>query len=441
MPVSTNPSAQPDPGNPGQAPTPPESSGGRKKLFVFIGLIVFGAAILFALNTMEKRKAQQQAVAAQAVAKVASVARGTIDYRVRLNGVTTARNYAEITAPRLRGRGLERGMNILKMSPAGSFVKKGEVIAELDAQTLRDRIDDEQDTLKQRENELAKKKVQQELDMENLRQSLRVAKSEMDKARLDARAAEIRTDVDRELLRLMVEEAEARYKQLSTDLAQQTISQKADLRITEISYDLQKRDVEKLLRDMERFVFHAPMDGMVVMQSIFRPGGDQQQIQVGDTVNPGQPFMKIVDVSTMQVVGTINQAESNLFRIGQQASVGLDAFPGTKYTAKIYSIGALAAASGRQQYYVRNLPIQVQMLQVDNKVIPDLSASADIMLQQARDVLTAPASAVNYEQGKPVVYVKTAKGFERREVKVGITNGRQIALLDGVQEGDQVRYN
>lgn len=441
MPVSTNPSAQPDPGTPSQVKQPPPTSGGRKKLFIFIGLVVFGAAILYSLNAIEKRKAQQQAAAAQVVAKVVPVSKGTIDYRVRLNGFTSARNFAEITAPRLRGRGLERGMNLLKMAPAGSFVKKGEIIAELDAQTLRDRIDDEQDTLKQRENDLKKKKVQQELDMENLRQSLRVAKSEMDKARLDARISEVRTDIDRELLRLAVEESEARYKQLSTDLAQQELSQKADLRITEISFDLQKRDVDKLLRDMDRFIFRAPMDGMVVMQTIFRPGGDQQQIQAGDTVNPGQPFMKIVDVSTMQVVGTVNQAESNMFRIGQQASVGLDAFPGARYSAKIYSIGALAAASGRQQYYVRNLPIQVQMLNVDNKVIPDLSASADVSLQQAKDVLVAPASAVSYENGKPVVYVKAAQGFERREVKVGLSDGRQIALLEGIREGEQVRYN
>lgn len=442
MPAINNPASSPDPGVPSALPTTPEERPGKsKKIVFFLALIAVGAGILYFLNSLEKKKAQAAAAAQATVTRVTSISRGDIEVKLRLNGVTTARNSVVITAPRLRGRGLDRGMNILKLAPAGKFVKKGDVVAELDAQTLRDRIDDDVATLRDRENEVEKRKVQLELDMENLRQSLRVAKAEMDKARLDLKASEIRTPVDREILTLAVEEAEARHKQLSADVAQKELSQKADLRITEINYILQKRDVDKLLRDLERFVFHAPMDGMVVMMTNFRPGGDQQQIQEGDTVNPGQPFMRIVDTSSMQVEGTINQTESSLFRIGQQASVGLDAFPGAQFPAKVFSIGALAAGGWRQQYYVRNVPVRVEMLKVDTRVIPDLSASADVALEREENVLIAPASAVVYEKGKPVVYVKSANGFERRDVQVGLNNGQQIALLDGVKEGEQVRYN
>lgn len=435
-----NPSPTPDPAQPGATPTaPPPPRRARGKIFFFLGLIAVGGGILYFLNTLEKQKAQT-AAKAQPTIKLAAVKRGPIDLRLRVNGVTTARNFVNITAPRLRGRGLDRGMNILKLAPAGSFVKKGDVIAELDAQNLRDRIDDEIATLRDRENEVMKRKVEQELDMENLNQSLRVAKAELDKARLDLKTAEIRTPVDQELLTLMVEEAEARYKQLSGDVAQKQISHAADMRIITINFELQKADVEKLNRDLERFTFLAPMDGMVVMQTNIRPGGDQQQIQVGDTINPGQPFMKVVDTSTMQVEGTINQAESSYFRIGQQASVGLDAFPGANFPAQVFSIGALATGF-RSSFYVRNVPIRVQMLKVDNRVIPDLSASADVSLERQEDVLLAPASAVTYEADRPVVYVRTAAGFEKREVKLGLNNGTHVALLEGVQEGEQIRYN
>ena len=418
----------------------PKSGGRRRKLILFGALIAIGGGILIFLNSLEKQAAKK-AAAPVVLAKTAKVSRGNLEYSVRINGVTTARNFVNITAPRLRGRGLDRGMNILKVPPAGSFVKQGDVVAELDAQTLRDRIDDELATLRDRENDLKKRKVQQELDMENLLQSLRVAKADLDKAKLDARTTEIRTAVDQELLSLAVEETEARYKQLSADVSQTELSQKADLRIVEISYALQKRDVDRLMNDLNKFIIHAPMNGMVVMQTNFRPGGDQQQIQQGDTVYPGQPFMKIVDTSTMQVEGTINQAESSVFRIGQQATVGLDAFPGARFPAKLFSIGALATTPGRQQYYIRNVPVRVQMMKVDNRVIPDLSASADVSLESVENALIAPTSAIEYEKGKPVVYVKTPNGFDRREVRLGLSNARQVVLLEGVQEGEQVRYN
>ncbi len=435
MPPQTNPET----GAPAPTAEPPRRSL-ASQLFPYVILVGIGAGILLFMNYQNQQKAKQAAATVTAY-KLATVTRGNVNTQLRLNGVTTARDFANITAPRLRGRGMERGMNILKLAPAGSFIKQGDLVAELDAQTLKDRIDDELDNVHQKENDVKKLKVQQELDMETLRQTLRVSKSELDKAQLDFRTSEVRTPVDQELLKLMVDEAEARYKQLSLDVAQKEISQRADLRIKEIELEIAKRDVERYTRDLNRFVILAPMSGMVVMQTINRPGGDQQQIQEGDTVNPGQPFMKIVDVSSMQVEGTINQAESSHFRIGQLATVGLDAFPGATFRARVHSIGALATQPGRQQYYIRNVPIRVQMLQFDQRVIPDLTASADVALETEEDVLVVPASALTLEGTTEYVYVRGPKGFERRAVKTGLNNGTHVAILDGLQEGDQVRFN
>ncbi len=175
-------------------------------------------------------------------------------------------------------------MNILKMSPSGSFVKKGDLILEFDAQSIRDRIDDDIATLRDRENDLKKLKVQQALDMENLQQTLRVAKAELDKARLDAKAAEIRTDVDRELLKLSVEEQEARYKELLADVKQKELSQKSELRISEINLQMQKIRVDRSSKDLDKLKIEAAMAGMVVYETINRPGGDTVQIQAGDSV-------------------------------------------------------------------------------------------------------------------------------------------------------------
>lgn len=435
----TNPETSQPPA-PKAAPEGPRP-GLIRRLFPFVLLVAFGAGILFFLNYLNQQKAQKAAAAATTAYRVATVTRGDLNFQVRVNGFTSARDYADIVAPRLRGRGMERGMNILKLAPGGSMIQQGQIVAELDAQTLKDRIDDELDTLHQRENSIKKLKVQHELDMENLRQTLRVAQAELDKARLDFKTSEVRTPVDQELLKLMVEEAEARFKQLSADVAEKEAAQRSEMRMSQIDYEITKRDVERYQRDLDRFVIRAPMSGMVVMQTINRPGGDQQQIQEGDTVNPGQPFMKIVNVSSMQVEATINQAESSMFRIGQLAAVGLDAFPGASYKGKVHSIGALAVQQGRQQYYIRNVPIRVQMLSFDQRVIPDLSASADVALEAQTNVLVAPASAVGREDEVEFVYVQTPKGFERRVVKTGLNNGTHVAILDGIQEGEKVRFN
>jgi multidrug efflux pump subunit AcrA (membrane-fusion protein) len=402
---------------------------------------VFGAAILFGVRWLNKKPEQAKAQTL-VEAKTAAVVRGPIELRVRVSGTTSARNFAAIVAPIMRGRGSERSMDLVKLAPGGTFVKAGDVVATLDPTRMQERIDDELDSLREEQTKLNKRKVEQELDMVNMLQNLRVAKSEYDKARLELKAQEVRTVVDQELLKLAAEEAEAKYKELLNDVEQKKVAQKSELRIQEISYNLQRLNVERYNRDLERLTLKTPIDGLVVMLSQNRPGGDQMTYGEGDQVMPGQPFMRIVNPASMQVEGTINQAESSAFRIGQLASIGLDAFPGANYQGRVYAIGALATAGGRsQQYFIRAVPVRVQVQNPDKRMIPDLSASADVLLGRADNVVVAPAAAVNKEDGKDVAYVKGPQGFERREVRIGLHNGTHVEIKEGLKEGDQVRVN
>lgn len=429
------------PSNPSKNPTggaalqEPQGRPVWLKLVFFLSLIAFGAAILYYVNRPAPVK-----LAAPTAIKTAAVEFGDIEYRLRIVGSTTAINTVAITGPIQSGPD-SGAMVILKMADSGKFVKKGEVVAEIDPQSLQDHIDDTVAGLRDKENDVKKKQIQQELDMENLRQSLRVAKASLDKARLDFKAQEVRTVVDQELLKLAVEEAEAAYKQISGEVALREQSQKADMRMTQISRDLEIRHVQRHERDLTKYVIRAPIDGMVVIESMNRPGGDRVQLAVGDRVMPGMPFMKVVDTSRMLVDGTVNQSESNLFRLGQSANINLDAFPGAKYTGKIDSIGALAVGGRSQNYYIRTLPVRVVMSSSDQRVIPDLSASADVLLEKAEKVLMVPLAAVSEEKDQKFVQVRTPKGFERRTVKTGLSDGVKVAVLEGLKQGEQVLIN
>jgi multidrug efflux pump subunit AcrA (membrane-fusion protein) len=329
-------------------PKPDRTEGGRPvwlKLVFFLSLIVFGAAVLYFVNRPAPVK-----VATPAAVMLAPVELGKVEYRLCFVGSTTARYYAAISGPRLTGPDSGSSMVLLRLAESGKFVRKGDVIAEIDPQSAQDHIDDTADGLRDQENNVKKKQIQQELDMENLRQSMRVAKAALDKARLDFSAQEVRTVVDQELLKLAVDEAEAAYKQISAELKLRQESQAADMRIAQISRDLEVAHLKRHQNDIVRYVIRAPIDGMVVIESMNRPGGDRVQVAAGDRVFPGMPFMKIVDTREMLVNATVNQAEGNLFRLGQSAVVNLDAFPGAKYTGKIDAIGGLAGGRGRLKH-------------------------------------------------------------------------------------------
>ena len=304
-------------------------------------------------------------------------------------------------------------------------------------QGIKDHADDVHALVVQAEGDVRKRKADQAIETETLQQTLRQAKAALEKAKLDFGAQEIRTAIDQELLKLSVEEAEATYNELQQEVKIQQASQAAEIRILELTRDRHGRHHDRHVVDVERFKIYAPMSGLVVMQSIWR-GGDMGQVQVGDQVSPGQPFMKIVDTNSMQLEATVNQVESEELRIGQQAEVNFDAFPDLKMKGRVYSIAALAVSGWRQNYYIRNIPVNIAIQSSDPRLIPDLSASGNIEVETHQNTLAIPQESVFGDTGKPVVYVKQAGQFVPRPVELGPKNNTQVAVRSGLAAGDEI---
>ncbi len=433
MSAIVQPIPQPDAfGKPTSVAPPPRKSN-RLPILILVLAIVAGAGYWLYSRTSAKPETAVAANTKTAKAEVSPVIQTT-----RITGTTSARSYANVTAPSMRGREGGGQMNILFLAKSGGTVRKGELILEIDAQGMQDHVDDLEDTIRQASNDVKKRQAEQAVEWESLQQTLRVSKANLDKANWDFKAQEVRSDVERELLKLAVDESSARYKQQLNDVATRKASQEAEIKILRITEERHTRHRNRHLIDLSRFKIKAPMDGLVVMQSTFR-GGEMSQVQQGDVLNPGQSVMRIVDLRTMQVEANINQAQTSLLRIGQPVSVGLDAFSGLKLKGKIYSIGALAVGGWRQQYFIRNVPVRISIEQFDPKVIPDLSAFGDVEIGRGKEGLQIPLSAVVTEDTKSFVQVKTAQGFEKRAVTLGERNNTSVAVEAGLQAGDEIR--
>jgi len=309
-------------------------------------------------------------------------------------------------------------------------------VARIDGQGLRDHIDDVNATRIASLADIKKRRAEQEVDWSNLEQNLRLAKSNLDKWKLEEQAAEIRTVIDRELLRLGVEESQSAYEEQKKDLPLEKAVYGAELKILKITSERHKRHMDRHLYDLRRYTVVASMDGMVVRQQIFR-NGEFGMVEVGDALWPGRLFVKIMDTDNMQVEATMNQAESNLFKIGMKARIGLDAFPGVQLRGKIYSIGALAK-SNRQSQWVRTIPVRIKIEGSDPRLIPDLSAHADISIDGVEDVTRVPLGAVTTEAGQAYVYVKAGQRFEKRPVVLGMKNFLYAQVVSGLKPGEEV---
>ncbi len=400
--------------------------------------IIAGLVLVAGAAGLAWQKAHPAQQAAIRPTRTAIVIRGTLPITARIGGSTSARRFANITAPKLTVPESDKPMTLMTLAESGSWVKQGQIVARFDPQSTVDHLDDTRDGLHLRQNTLAKVRANLDLEVENLVQNLRKAKSKLDKARLDQRTIAVRSQIQVAQFQLAVEEAQAEYEALQADLPMQIASQTALLRIYELNTEIEQMHVDRHQRDMDKLTLHAPVEGMVVLRQMHRHGGEDVTYAVGDRLSPGGLLMQVVDQRSMQVEGLINQAEYSQFRIGQPARIRLDAYPEAVFEGRVYAIGSMATAPGRQGAWLRTIPLRVQIDNQDARILPDLTASAEVTVDQVEDALIVPAEAIIEENGQAFVPSRKGHAVQPRAVTGARIHGSLAALLEGVSEGEVV---
>lgn len=328
---------------------------------------------------------------------------------------------------------------LLEVAKPGSHVKKGEIVAEFDRQYQLNRLDDYKATVIQLDADVKKMKANLAVAKDAHDQLVRGAKADWDKALLDLKTAEVRSAIEAEDLKLAADEGEARYKQVAEEARLVEASQRAQILVSEIERDQAKLELDRATMNVDRMVVRAPMDGIVVMQSIWR-GGDFGQVQQGDQVWPGMTFMQIVDPSSMVLMANLNQVDAESVRLGIKATARLDAYPGVQFPAHVIGVNAMTKPGVWRPNYMREIPVRLKLDQIDARVIPDISASADLQLASEKQATLAPLSAVFYEHtgANPFVFLQTPSGWERRQIELGLSNHVTAVVNSGLRAGDVV---
>lgn len=337
--------------------------------------------------------------------------------------------------------GSEFMLQIQALAKSGSPAKKGEVVAEFDRQYMLQRLDDFKSTVTQAEADFRKQIAELQITRKSYEQQVLMARNAVEKAELDIKTVPVRSAIDSERLRLAVEETKANLKQLLEARKYLDIGEKAQVRSAELELQATKLEYKRSEANADRMLVKAPIDGLVVMQNTFR-GSEFGAIQQGDQVYPGGLFMQIVDPSSMIINATVNQSDVQSMRIGQKARIRFDAFPGLELPGRLIVIGAITKAGGSRAQFKKDVPVKFRLEKMDPRVIPDLSVSADVILEEQESVAAiAPLEAIQQTEpgSKPFVLVKNAAGqWERREVELGVTSYTHVALKSGVKSGEVV---
>src|ERR1039458_9680123 len=306
----------PSPPVPRPTVVPPRQPGRRRKaLWISLTLLVAAAGIAFYFKSQSALAGGGGPIIT--VPTVAAVV-GELDRKVRITGTVAAKNFAALLAPRIQGSrsntnrggmggslgagpaggggpgGADFNLVLIHLSKAGIHVKKDDVVAEFDPTNQLQRLDDYKDTVIQTDNSIKKMMASLAATKEAHDQTIRASKATWDQALLDLQTIPVKSAIDAENLKLAAEQAEATYKQLVFEDSLVIESQRATIRVSELTKDQSNIELQRADGNVKRMDIHSPMEGIAVMASIIR-NGEYGQVREGDQVNAGQPFLTIVD--------------------------------------------------------------------------------------------------------------------------------------------------
>lgn len=156
--------------------------------------------------------------------------------------------------------------------------------------------------------------------------------------------------------------------------------------------------------------------------------------------NPGTTIAAVADMSDLIFVGSVDETEVGLLENGMPVEITIGAIPDEVFSAVIEYI----APQGRKENGTVLYEIKAALSSPGTIPIrADYSANAEIVIKEARNVLTVPEGCVEFDNDSAYLYILQSTGrdqsFEKRPIRVGLSDGVKIEVRDGLSLEERVR--
>ena len=388
----------------------------QKVVLSVLGVALVGG--LFALNAMLKAEKPLDS------SKLSTVIRGDLARSVVATGKIQPLAKVEVKS---KASGIVKQL----MFHYGDHVRQGQVLAELDKEELQARL---------REAKASLMAAQAALESADAAHARNEAEAEGTDLPFLKAAAERAQRLNREglIAKSLLEEAEKIYQ---VALNKQTVALRS-VAVTRAEVTRAKAQVaqgqaalERSEEDLRNSTIVSPMDGLVLSRNV----------EVGDAVSSilvlgsqATLVMTLGDVSSVYVLGKVDEADIGKVYLGQPARIVVESFKDRKYEGKVTKISPL----GVEKDNVTTFEVRVSIQNPDGELKANMTANAEIILEEKKNVLIVSEAAVVYDKDRKTFLdipdSKAEKGKTRIAVKLGISNGVKTELIGGLKEGNQV---
>ncbi len=332
---------------------------------------------------------------------------------------------------------------IVHLAESGKPVKTGDVVVEFDAAQQEQNYLEKNTSVRTADSEIVQLKASQQITKEMDSMNLMTSQYNVERAKLEASKAEVLSDIEGAKNRIDVGVSEGDLNQVKTTINSHKTEQDADLGRLEQKKGKTVRDSERAKGYLSKLVLRAPNDGIVNILPNFRSSGSfgstPPPFKEGDRAWTGASIAEIPDLSQMRLDLKLEEVDRGKIKLGQRIKVRVDAIPDKEFSAVLDWISPIAAVIWKGMGLTEKLfPARATLENLDPRLRPGMTGSAEIVIENYSKVLLFPARASFLSNGKPAVYVQKGQDFELRQIEVGKRNETDIMVAKGLKSGEVI---
>jgi HlyD family secretion protein len=217
-------------------------------------------------------------------------------------------------------------------------------------------------------------------------------------------------------------------------VAQISVDQ-SKLRQAEAQVAQNQASLKQLEEQLSYTTIQSPMDGIILSRDVEKGDAVSSILVLGSTATL---VMTVGDTSQVYVQGKVDEADIGKVYLGQPARIKVESFKDKTFLGKVTRIAPL----GVEKDNVTTFEVRVSIDNPGGELKANMTANAEILMEEHKNVLTVPEQAVLYDKDRnasiEVPDPKQKTGRRKIDIKAGISNGTKTEILAGLKPGDTV---
>jgi len=198
----------------------------------------------------------------------------------------------------------------------------------------------------------------------------------------------------------------------------------------QVALDNAGNDLDEAITDLEKAVILAPFDGAIADVDV------KQGDKLSSTNYATTTIIEIIDPTIMELKAELDEIDIPGVELNQRAIIEIDALPALQLEGEVTYIYPVSTEESDVVLYEVTISFDVPL---GSGLKSGMSATAEIVMDERSHVLLVPNRAIKQDsQGNPVVEVMVDEQIQERPVALGISDGYETEIVDGLREGEIV---